>query len=537
MYKYILTLLIILLFTTILPAQNHMDIMTTMTGEHDFAEMGWVMTTLDWNGDGYDDLVINSIQWNPDGYPFTHNTYGKLYVYFGGPNFDNIPEMEIPGHHEIEFSHTTSMCNAGDMNGDGIDDLALFRATMYEDNNDQHYDLQLCVFYGGANPDTIPDYVLTFPREEWDNTISIVQNLGDINHDNHDDVGYIIGKNYPMDSYTFGIVYGGNMTNSTFIEAGSTLGWANICGVGDVNADGIDDFCIGYYSKVILYYGKISSIYSDSLIICQGSNYNTCIFPTGDLNWDGYADFVSSFTGSSAKLYYGGPGFNGTQYVFIAPPYVGGNWRNGFGHGDVNGNGTSDLMGTNVTQANGYGDAYLWMGGVPMNGGADLHIIPPDLPWPAAIDENMFGFCLTMGDYNGDGCCDAAISAPFDYGGGAPAPGYVFVYAGNSQLNDPLPIADDTQVPEHPKLQMFPNPIQPSQSNLNVKFTKQTRNQTSTFEIYNIKGQRVKSYVISEEQAKSGSVNYNLNDLSSGIYVCILTNGKFQQKGKITIVR
>ncbi len=548
MRNYSSALLAFLFFCSILTAQNHMDIMTTMTGEHDHSSMGRLMTTLDWNGDGNDDLIITSPNWDPRGYTpsYPPYPYGKLYIYFGGPNFDNVPEMEITGHHEIEYGLSYSMCNAGDMNGDGIDDLALFRATMYEENIEQFYDLQLCVFYGGANPDTVPDYVLTFPREEWDNTFCHVRGLGDINHDGYNDIGYIIGKNYPIASYTFGIVNGDSMIGTAFIEAGTTLDWADICGVGDVNADGVDDFCLGYkykinnvrYSKVILYYGNPSDVYSDSLVICDGSNFRIPFaYPAGDINGDGYSDFVSSFTMTEAKIYFGGPGFNGTNCVNIAPPYNGGNWENGFDHGDVNGNGTDDLMGTNVTQFSGYGDAYLWIGGIPMNGGPDLHLTPPYLD----VETDMYGFCLTMGDYNGDGCCDAAISAPFDYAA-FPTPGRVFVYAGNTQLDDPTPNADETNTPAISKLQLYPNPLQSWNSELNVRFTVDPptplpKGGASTFEIYNIRGQKVKSFTMNAEQAKSGSATYNLNDLSSGVYVCVFTSGEAQQKKKMTVIR
>jgi hypothetical protein len=548
MLKYILLLLIFLLFAGILSAQeNHMDITTTMTGEFNFSLMGAQMTTLDWNGDGFDDLIILSPNWNPGGHtnppPFP---CGKYYIYFGGPNFDNVPEMEMPGTHEIEYGNITSMCNAGDMNGDGIDDLALFRATMYTDNDDQHYDLQLCVFYGGANPDTITDYVLTFPRENWTNDKCDLRSLGDINQDGYDDIGYIMAMPGYSGPETFGIIYGGSMTNSIFLEAGSGLDMVDMHGVGDVNADGIDDFTIGYmyldnndrYFKDILYFGKQSMVYSDSLVLGNALTIKPYSYPVGDLNWDGYPDFISSFTYTSATLYFGGPNFNGANFVYISPSYNGTSSGEGFSHGDVNGNGTDDLMGTYCSQGNGYGDAYLWMGGVPMNGTPDLHITPPSLEY---VDMEMFGWCLTMGDYNGDGCCDAAISAPFDYASW-PMPGHVFVYAGNRQLNDPTPIADDTVTPVISQMQLYPNPIRSNNSTLNVRFTLMPPLPPSsrgviTFEIYNIKGQKVKSFIINTEQTKTGSVSYNLNDLSSGVYVCVYTSNKQQIKGKITIIR
>jgi len=535
-------------FTCFLYAQNHMDIMTTMTGEHNFANMGLAMTTLDWNGDGYDDLIVNSQNWDPRGFtpsypPFP---YGKLYVYFGGPGFDNIPEMEIPGHHEIEFCHTTAMCNAGDMNGDGIDDLALFRATMYEDGNDQHYDSQLCVFYGGADPDTIPDYVLTFPREEWDvASYNEVQCLGDIDHDGFSDIGYAIGHADFYSPYNFGIIYGGSMENTIFSNIGNRQDWGDIRGVGDINADGISDFCIGYLNgtlsnnehRVVLYYGSTSRIFSDSLVIADTPLlYNAYSYPVGNINMDGISDFASSFAYSNAKLYFGCSDFDGSQNETITPSYNGDTAGMGFAHGDVNGNGTDDLMGTFCSQADGYGDAYLWIGGVPMNGTSDLHITPD-------VNHNMemFGWCLTMGDYNGDGYCDAAISAPFDYAGW-PYPGEVIVYAGNPQLNDPTPIADNTNTPEISKLQLYPNPLQPSKSNLNVSFSGLTPLPPSSrgvisFDIYNIRGQKVKSYIITAEQTKAGAASFNLHDLPTGVYICKFHDESHFLHHKLTIIR
>ncbi len=548
MDKGILVVLAVLLFTSILPALNHMDIMTTMTGEDDFFGMGLIMTTLDWNGDGNDDLVIASPNWDPRGYTpsYPPYPYGKLYFYFGGPNFDNVPEMEITGHHEIEYGLSYSMCNAGDMNGDGIDDLTLFRASMYEGTNSQAFNLQLCVFYGGANPDTVPDYILTFPREEWDNTFCHVRGLGDINHDGFADIGYItLRHGYPY-QIQIGITYGGGMLNTVFDEISNVQDNADICGISDVNADGIDDFYLGYgygsnsnpTHRIVLYYGNLSGIYSDSLVVADDSNLrNSFAYPAGDVNGDGHADIVTAFRGSNAILVFGGPDFNGTNYVNISPPYNGDAGGDGFGHGDVNGNGTDDLMGTSVTQFSGYGDAYLWIGGVPMNGGPDLHLTPPYLD----VETDMYGFCLTMGDYNGDGCCDAAISAPFDYAA-FPTPGRVFVYAGNTQLDDPTPNADETNTPAISKLQLYPNPMQSWDSELNIRFTVDPptplpKGGASTFEIYNIRGQKVKSFTMNAEQAKSGSAIYNLNDLSSGVYVCVFTSGEAQQKQKITVVR
>ncbi len=136
------------------------------------------------------------------------------------------------------------------------------------------------------------------------------------------------------------------------------------------------------------------------------------------------------------------------------------------------------------------------------------HERSPDLNLTPTLNDNnkMFGFCLTMSDYNGDGCCDVAISAPFDYSG-SPYPGRVFVYAGNTQLDDPTPNADETNTPAISKLQLYPNPLQSWNSELNVRFTVDPptplpKGGASTFEIYNIRRQKVKSFTMNAEQTK-----------------------------------
>jgi hypothetical protein len=81
--QFISFLMLMLSGTFLFAQNNHMDIMTTMTGEHSFADMGWIMTTLDWNGDGHDDLIVDENGWKPPEYQ--NNTsirpYGKLLFY------------------------------------------------------------------------------------------------------------------------------------------------------------------------------------------------------------------------------------------------------------------------------------------------------------------------------------------------------------------------------------------------------------------------------------------------------------------------
>ena len=80
-----------------LSAQNHMDLMTTLYGEFIGSYFGRTVVSLDYNGDGYDDLVVASSLWNPNGAYNENIWYGKIYFYWGGPGFDNVPDFVIEG--------------------------------------------------------------------------------------------------------------------------------------------------------------------------------------------------------------------------------------------------------------------------------------------------------------------------------------------------------------------------------------------------------------------------------------------------------
>ncbi|HPT72667.1 MAG TPA: FG-GAP-like repeat-containing protein [Candidatus Cloacimonadota bacterium] len=92
-------------------------------------------------------------------------------------------------------------------------------------------------------------------------------------------------------------------------------------------------------------------------------------------------------------------------------------------------------------------------------------------------------------------------------------------------------------------MKTYPNPLQPRISDLNVKFTTPLDPPSgrgvspSTFEIYNIKGQMVKSYIITPEQAKTGEISYNVHDLPTGVYICKFHDGIHFINHKITIIK
>jgi len=99
-----------------LPAVNHMDLLTRIDGEFNGSYMGHSLVSLDYNGDGYQDLVALAMMWNPTGTYQLGAKWGKLYFYMGGPGFDNMPEYTMPAQWNGQYWGFLN--NAGDVNGD-----------------------------------------------------------------------------------------------------------------------------------------------------------------------------------------------------------------------------------------------------------------------------------------------------------------------------------------------------------------------------------------------------------------------------------
>jgi hypothetical protein len=147
----------------------------------------------------------------------------------------------------------------------------------------------------------------------------------------------------------------------------------------------------------------------------------------GDVNGDGYKDFiVSSIGGQYTKLYLGGKPFNtSAAYRFTTPQVV--------GIGDVNGDGYDDLLvafGTYIDYG-AYEDikVYVCFGGktLPFDSLLVFHKVYPQ---PCGV------VLATLGDINGDGYADFAISNSTE-GDGI---GRCYIYMGGKTLST-TPIA------------------------------------------------------------------------------------------------
>jgi len=533
MYRFVFILFIALLLSGSLFSQNHLDIMTTIQGAHNDCCFGETMATVDYNHDGYDDLVVCSPAWrNP--YPSTDVTKGRVDIFYGGQNLDIVPDVSFLGTYRSQYN---IVLNVGDIDGDGFEDLYIGGAES-EANPPVHY---IRIYTGGEGSPTEPDILIPYNFHVDDWSYCHVVRLGDINGDHLSEIG--ICYEIPVNAFTFYLVYGGTLEPIFITTApnNSSCYLIGFNGIGDVNNDGYDDFSIGYtyddpnvgYHLITLYYGNEGGLLTDTQVLIQTQSPITKQSnPIGDFNGDGIDDFIGYESNEGLNVWWGSSSLNTNPDLLLNPPWQGDDGGFSLKFGDINHDGYDDIVGTNI-----YTNQFrVWMGKWQVSGTSDLLVNAPYVP-SNLLD--YFGYALTMGDYNGDGCCDIAVSAPFtDNSMAHDYRGYVYVYAGNTDFVS----NDDPYTPAIGKLTLFPNPLHPQQTELNVQFTLMTplppsSRGVSNFEIYNIKGQKVKSFIITAEQTKAGAASFNLHELPTGVYICKFHDGSHFLQHKLTIIR
>ena len=272
-----------------------------------------------------------------------------------------------------------SVGTAGDVNGDGYDDLVV-GAVQYD--HGQTDEGRVFVFYGSAN-------------------------------------GLSASADWTAE---------GNQDTAYFGTAAGTAG--------DVNGDGYADLVVGAFQydngqtdegRVLVYHGSANGLSTTPDWTTEsdqaGAYFGRSAATAGDVNGDGYSDVVVGAYGydngqdaeGRAYVYYGSPAGLSTTANWTAEGNQAGAH---FGHdvgtaGDVNGDGYADLAVGAIDydhgQANeGRGRAFVYYGsptGLSMTAG-----------WTAEGDQDGARFSYpvrTAGDINGDGYADLAVGAPY----------------------------------------------------------------------------------------------------------------------------
>jgi len=535
MNKAMFLITILLLTTLPMNCINHMDLIQTMAGEFAGCEFGSSMASLDFNGDGYMDLVVNSQAWNPYSTYAESARYGKLYFYWGGPNFDNIPDFTITGNYPYDLGSTyggIAIYNAGDVNGDGIEDFVRTGSTA-------DHKPSVSIYYGRAVPQATPDLVFSYPTENLFGLYPYP--LGDINGDNKDDLSIILKYETPYRNKTM-ILTDVNAVpwffDSTDIDREMFMQ-----GIGDINNDGYDD-CYkvksnepGYqHYNLIVYYGSPQFPVTDSLVICESTDVIPSRWgnPVGDVNNDGFADFVAfDGPGVNQPLWFGGTQVTPNWDILLTHSNYGyTDVASGFPylHGDFNNDGFDDVLGANFGYGGWSGIGFIWMGRTQMNGTIDLLLWPPP-----NYEYRSFGWAKATGDFNADGFCDVAASSPWwGDGGNHNETGKVFIYAGNAELADTtVGVEDDTiPVPDVSKwdISISPNPVTNKLSQINIQFTGSGYKNAANLKvsIFDIKGRKVLSQAIPDNKLREGNWSFALKGIKPGVYILNISDNNIK---------
>ncbi len=529
-------MIILLLSINLLNAINDMPVIAAFQGEHHNSAFGFSMVSLDFNHDGNDDLAVCSFAY---GYNYSVTpARGKIYIYYGGVGFNSATPASVT----LEGTYANSVgiriwgiYRVGDINGDGFDDLCMHVEDHISWN--ESYE-KLLFFYGGTNNLDNPDYVIDLFGNVYQ--FGRVYPLGDFDGDGYEDIGFYY-RHSPSYQSRQSIIFGGSFVEQVVSTGELSSSYSSsINGIGDINNDGYDDFTTGFatpttdptHNLIRLYYGNADRNTNNpiTLIYCQygvsrGSK------PLGDMNADGYDDFMGYITDEGMHAWLGGTNINYAVPDFdMDPPWYGGEFQRSLEHGDFNNDGYEDAVGAN------FGSGFaVWLGKKNVNGTSDLIKYNPGY-------EN-YGYSLVTGDFNADGYDDIAIAASHEYD---PWPsgnfnGYVWVFGGNAQLEDTTEANDDPIIPGisgNLLLKLSPNPITGAGQYLNVeiKGTALSGGEQIVVEIFNIRGQSVLKEVY-QAQIGARTLQVTASSLSNGIYICRVTSGKHNAISKFSVIK
>lgn len=384
-----------------------------------FAELAGssVSSAGDINGDGNEDVLIGAPKASPGGTP----SLGRAYVLFGGSSWNSTkgsfdlntvkPTQTgfilngVPaGSSSVGGTAGSAVSAAGDLNGDGRDDLMVGAPTL----NTQ-----------GDNSNTGQTSVL-FGTKDW------VKILGNGNS--------LDLTSIPEDSRVFSL-------NGTIPTGVTGLG---ISGIGDVNKDKYPDLIIGapYAGETYISFGRpwmgpggsldVAKLRSDNGFVITPSSFNNelgTVNGGGDVNGDGYPDLLVADNGLRGI---GGQQFNlsfgSDPQVGATPPPLFTLKTLGIGRisgkqtltqGDFNGDGLADFVVGTTSDSNrrlatitlGSKDPSIWSPDNPIINLSDLLTKTGGVTLDSSDVTSKEFTNVASGDFNGDGYDELLVSS------------------------------------------------------------------------------------------------------------------------------
>jgi len=362
------------------------------TVPNQFSDYGWsVAPAGDVNGDGYDDVIVGARQ-----FTFDKFQEGAAFVYLGSPAGLSPTEVWRGESHQVEGFYGNAVASAGDVNGDGYDDIIVGDSNYL---NSSGFRGRAFAYLGSASgPST--NAVWTFGNEDSfaAGLAYSVASAGDVDGDGYAEV--LVGD---PDYYGPGNIQSGRV----FLFRGSPAGpstaadWVfygtedytylglSVASAGDVNGDGYDDVLVGQVREdltgPLLFLGSGAGLSQQPTWVAHvemiGGRLGESVATAGDVNGDGYSDIVIG-----APLYDPGTNPEGRAFIWLGSPTGPRDtpdWIGSTGHGfsrfgfsvaaagDVNGDFADDVIvgawadDPQATTAGGFnyvGGAYVYQG-------------------------------------------------------------------------------------------------------------------------------------------------------------------------------
>jgi len=467
----------------------------------------YVFALGDQNDDGFADWGVGSFAGRAD-----QPNASVVELFHGGNPPSQQPYMIFMADPEIHFDQLSGM-SAGDMNGDGYIDWIV--GVRYNTNVQYvHYQL----YCGGPEADQNPEAVFVFrvlPIDlgQW------IRAFGDFNGDGFDDI-------YRYDVATDnGFAFWGSSDVDTVsdwqnLSSPEGLYWTLPYATGDLNGDGYTDYLSGNNNESMkIFWGSANpGTIPGQYVMGAGGSAEAIV---QDLNDDGVNDLVTA-SQSTVKVHFGRDSIHAAPDGLCTFPGVA---YSAHSLGDINDDGHGDFGIVDIGIGNsGRLSVYLgyhWINPNPFLSFSD---------YAEPLELVNIWTCAGLGDVNGDGVDDFIIGAQ---GGDTEGQrGRAVVIAGSRNWIVP---ANEYIIPfpMNFALSAYPNPFNSATTlKLNLPINTRTANLTVT----NVLGQTVDHQELNILSPQT-EIQLTANNWPSGIYFAQIQTPTQSQTTKLVLLK